>query len=63
MLNYRSERKFWLDKLKEYGIKAPASMYPLVGDDYQDDQIDRMKTHMAQLAEMQNYQKQYAEAE
>ena len=63
MLNYKNERKFWLDKLKESGIKAPASMYPLVGDDYQEDQIDRMKMHLTQLAEMQKYQKQEAAAE
>ena len=61
MLNYKNKRKFWLDKLKEFGVKAPASMYPLVGDDYQDDQIDRMKAHITQLAEMQKYQEQEAE--
>ncbi len=63
MLNYKNERKFWLDKLKESGVKAPASMYPLVEDDSQDDQIDRMKAHITQLAEMQKYQKQEAAAE
>lgn len=59
MNNYKEQRKFWLGKLKEAGVDAPASMYPLVSDDCQEDQIDRMKAHISQLSEAKNYQEQY----
>lgn len=59
MKSYKDERKFWLGKLKEMGVKAPAAMYSIeTNDDHKEDQIDRMKAHMIELAQMQNYQQQ-----
>lgn len=62
MRDYKNQRKFWLGKLKDMGVKAPAAMYPVEDNlDYQEDQIERMKAHVCELAEFAAAQAQYAE--
>lgn len=62
MRTFTEERKFWLGKLKDMGVKAPSKMYPSrAHDDYKDGMIDRMKSHVIELAQMQDYQRRYGQ--
>lgn len=61
------KREMLLGKLREMGVKNPAKQYPkreLWGvNTTPDDMFDRMHAHMTELAQMQNYQAQYGNAE
>ena len=56
------KREQLLGKLREMGVKNPAAMYPkreLWGvNTTPDDMFDRMNAHLAELAQMADYQAQ-----
>lgn len=59
MKNFTQERQELLKELKELGVKAPASMYPVnTHDDNKEGMLDRMKSHVIDLVQMKYYANQ-----
>lgn len=59
MKNFTQERQELLKELKELGVKAPASMYPInTHDDSKEGMLDRMKAHVIKLVQIKYYANQ-----